>query len=70
MDSNLERFFVCLFVSYKEEQVFQSYQGPIPELFKHFVDNAIGATSMPRSDLENFMSFVCNFHPALHSNTR
>ena len=65
MSSNLGRSFACLFVSYQEEKVFQSYQGPIPELFKRFVDNGIGATSMPRSDLENCISFVCNFRPAL-----
>ena len=65
MGSNLGRSFTCLFVSYQEEKIFQSYQCPIPELFKRFVDDGIGATSMPRSDLEKFISFICNFHPAL-----
>ena len=60
MGSNLGCSFACLFVSYQEEKIFQSYQGPIPELFKCFVDDGIGATSMPLSDLENFISFVCN----------
>ena len=60
MGSNLGRSFACLFVSYQEEKIFQSYQGPV-----RFVDDGIGAISMPRSDLENFISFVCNFHPAL-----
>ena len=65
MGSNLGRSFACLFVSYQEEKIFQNYPGPIPELFKRFVDDGIGAASMPRSDLEKFISFVCNFHPAL-----
>ena len=65
MGSNLGRSFACLFVSCQEEKIFQSYQGAIPELFKRFVDDDIGVISMPRSDLENFISFVCNFHPAL-----
>ena len=56
---------ICLFVSYEEEQIFQNYQGPVPELFKPSVDDQIGATSMPRFDLENYISLVCNFHPAL-----
>ena len=30
MSSNLGRSFACLFVSYQEEKIFQSYQGPIP----------------------------------------
>ena len=47
------------------KKIFQSFQGPIPELFKCFVDNGIGATSMARSDQENFISFICSFHPAL-----
>ena len=65
MGSILGRSFACLFASYQEEKIFQSFQGPIPELFKRFVDDGIGATSMPRSDLENSISFVCNFHPTL-----
>ena len=65
MGSNLGRSFACLFVSYQEKEIFQNYQSPIPELFKRFVDDGIGATSMPCSDLEKFISFVCNFHPAL-----
>ena len=47
------------------ERVWVSYQGPLPELFKRFVDDGIYATSMPHSELENFISFVCIFHPAL-----
>ena len=70
MGNNLGRSFACLFVSYQEEKIFQSYQGPIPELFKRFVDDGIGATSMPRFDLEKFISFVCNFHPASSSSTK
>ena len=58
-------FFCLPSVSYQEEKIFQSYQGPIPELFKRFLDDGMGATSMPRYDLEKFISFVCNFHPAL-----
>ena len=58
MGSNLGRSFACLLVSYQEEKIFQSYQGPIHELVKCFVDDGIGATSMPRSDLKNFVSFV------------
>ena len=65
MGSNLGRSFACLFVSYQEDKIFQIYQGPIPYLFKRFGDDGIGATSMPRSDLEKFISFVCNFHPTL-----
>ena len=66
MGSNLGRSFACLFVSYQEERIFQSYQGPIPELFKCFLYDGIGATSMSHSDLDKFISFVCNFHPILH----
>ena len=38
MGSNLGHSFACLFVSYQEEKIFQSYKGPIPGLFKRFVD--------------------------------
>ena len=70
MGSNLGRSFACLFVSYQEEKIFQSYQGPIPELFKRFVDDGIGATSMPHSDLESsYPSFAISIPPS-NSSTR
>ena len=65
MGSNLGRSFACLFVSYKKKKIFKLYQGPTSERFKRFVDDGISASSMPCSDLEKFISFVCNFHPAL-----
>ena len=65
MRSNLGRSFACLFVSYQEEKNLSNYQSNIPELLKRFVDDGIGATSMHHSDLKKFISFVCNFHPAL-----
>ena len=49
----------------REKKSSKNYQGPIPELFKRFVYDSIGASSMPLSDLQKFISFVCNFHPAL-----
>ena len=39
-------------------KIFQSYQGPIPELFECFVDNGIGATSMPRCTFQIFLGGV------------
>ena len=54
-----------LFVGFIEEQIFSQYSGPIPELFKRFIDDCIGATSLERAQLESFIHFVNNFHPAL-----
>ena len=54
-----------LFVGFIEEQIFSQYSGPIPELFKRFIDDCIGATSLERAQLESFIDFVNNFHPAL-----
>ena len=48
-----------------EEQIFSQYSGPIPELFKRFIDVCIGANSLERAELESFIDFVNNFHPAL-----
>ena len=54
-----------LFVGFIEEQIFTQYSGPLPELFKRFIDDCIGATSLDRAQLESFIHFVNNFHPAL-----
>ena len=51
----------CLY----EVRKFQSYTGPFPCLLMHYIDDVVGATSLPLDHLQNFIHFVNNFHPAL-----
>ena len=65
MGTKMGPSYANLFVGYVEEQIFDQYQGPKPELFGRYIDDCIGATSCTRSELDSFISFVNSFHPAL-----
>ena len=54
-----------LFVGYVEEQIFNQFDGPKPELFGRYIDDCLGATSCTKEELERFIGFVNSFHPAL-----
>ena len=54
-----------LFVGYVEEQIFNQFDGPKPELFGRYIDDCLGATSCTKEELERFICFVNSFHPAL-----
>ena len=65
MGSKLGPSYACLFVGYQEHLISQQYHGPFPHLIKRYIDYIIGATSLPCKELEEFIDFVSNFHPAL-----
>lgn len=48
-----------------EEKIFAHVPGPIPELYGRYNDDCIGATSLNRQKLMNFISFADTFHPPL-----
>ena len=54
-----------LFVGYVEEQIFNQFDGPKPELFGRYIDDCLGATSRTKEELERFIGFVNSFHRAL-----
>ena len=53
------------FVGYIEHQLFNQYNGPKPELYSRYIDDCIGATSSTREELNQFITAVNSFHPAL-----
>ena len=48
-----------------EHTLLQQYKKPVPEIYKRYIDDGIGATSMNYKQLHDFISFVQNFHPAV-----
>ena len=54
-----------LFVGYVEHQFFNQYNGPKPELYGRYIDDCIGAISSSREELDQFITSVNSFHPAL-----
>eukprot|EP00061_Rhincodon_typus_P005136 g24283.t1 len=55
----------CLFVSYVEQSLFSTYISPVPQLFRHYIDDRIGAASCSRTELGQFIDFADNFYPVL-----
>ena len=45
--------------------MFEDYQGKTPDLYKRYIDDVIGASSVTRQDLENFIHFCTTYHPAI-----
>ena len=65
MGTNLEPSYANLFVGYIEHQFFNQYNGPKPELYHCYIDECVGATSSTREELNQFITAVNSFHPAL-----
>ena len=57
--------YACLFVGYVEQQICEQHTGFTPQLHKRYIDDIAGAASCRREELEAFIDFVSNFHPAL-----
>ena len=54
-----------LFVGYIEHQFFNQYNGPKPQLYGRYIDDCIVGTSSTREKLNQFITAVNSFHPAL-----
>ncbi|CAH3174081.1 unnamed protein product, partial [Porites evermanni] len=57
--------YACIFVGYVEERIASQHHGFVPQLHKRYIDDVIGVACCSRVDLENYIRFVSNFHPAL-----
>jgi len=57
--------YACLFVGFIEEQIDQQYTGTVPQLHKRYIDDVVGIACCSRVELEDYIAFVSNFHPAL-----
>ena len=54
-----------LFVGFVEKQIFEQYTDPIPDYLGRYIDDCVGTASCSRGELECFINYVNNFHPAL-----
>ena len=65
MGTKMGPSYANLFVGYVEHKFFNQYNGPKPELYRRYIDDCIGATSSSRDDLNQFITAVNSFRPAL-----
>ena len=48
-----------------EERIRSAYTDFVPQLRKHYIDDVVGAAQCSRLELDDFINYVCDFHPAL-----
>ena len=65
MGTKMGPSYANLFVGYIEHKIFNQYNGPKPELYRRYIDDCIGATTSSGEDLNQFITAVNSFHPAL-----
>ena len=65
IDTKMGPNYANLFVGYIEHHFFIQYNGPKPELYRRYIDDCVGATSSTREELNQFITAVNSFHPAL-----
>ena len=54
-----------LFVGFVEKEIFEQYTDPTPDYLGRYIDDCVGTASCSRGELEQFINYVNNFHPAL-----
>ena len=65
MGSKMGPNYACLFVGFVEDQMLNQYSVFIPQLYRRYIDDAVGAAYCAREGLDNFVEVISNFHPAL-----
>ena len=65
MGTRMGSGYANLFVGYVEHQFFIQHNGLKPELYGRYIDDCIGAISSSREELDQFITSVNSFHPAL-----
>ena len=65
MGTKMGPSYAKLFVGYIEHQLFNQYYGPKPDLYRRYIDDCVGTTSSTREELDQFITAVTSFHPAL-----
>ena len=58
MGSKFGPSYACLFVGYHEHLIYSSYGGPFLCLIRRYIDDIVGATSLPLASLQNFINYT------------
>ena len=53
------------FVGYLEERMFTEFDGPIPDLYKTYIDDVFGVSGLTDQELPSFISSVPFYHPTI-----
>ena len=72
MGTRMGPSYACLFMGWVEHNFFDTYTGPVPEVYKRYIDDSVGSQIVQRSQivverasLEGFIGAFGSFHPAV-----
>ncbi|XP_015197558.2 uncharacterized protein [Lepisosteus oculatus] len=65
MGTRMGPSYTNIFVGWVEERFFASYTGYVPDLYKRYIDDCVGAATCSNDQLEFFLHHFTNFHPSL-----
>ncbi|MCG8429719.1 MAG: hypothetical protein MJA29_00895, partial [Candidatus Omnitrophica bacterium] len=59
MGTKMGPSYACLFIGYLEHHnnILGSHDGPVPELYRRYIDDGLGATSLSEQELLKFISY-------------
>lgn len=65
MGTKMGLSYACLFVEHFEYLIHQRYDGSIPSFCQSYIDNNVSLTDMSEEQLDQFISYVKNFHSSI-----
>ena len=65
MNTKMGPSYANLYIGYVERQFFNQCNSPKSELYCHNIDDCVSTTSSTREELNQFITAVNSFHPAL-----
>ena len=65
MGTKMGPSYACLFMGHLESSIAATYQGPLPELYKRYIDDCFGATTLTENEFLNYYNYAQNFHPSI-----
>ena len=65
MGTKMGPSYACLFMGPLESSIAATYQGPLPELYKRFINDCFGATTLTENEFLNYYNYAQNFHPSI-----
>ena len=65
MGTKMGPSYANLFVGYIKNELFPNYNEPKPDLYERFIDGCVGAISCSKEELNQYITLVNFFHPAV-----
>lgn len=62
--------YACSFLAYQEKLFFENYTGPLPSIYKRYIDDIFMIFQSPEGDIKVFLDAMAIWHPSLKYETQ